>query len=212
MHPNVFCRARWHDGCKGQPFSSQTRPASVVPNTHSVLVVDDSDDDILLARHSIEKAGLDVHILACSCCEEAKAAFDRLLCQTTKPAGVVLDVKLGPESGFDLLGWIRSSEEFRDLPVVMASSSLFHSDIAEASRLGADGYIEKSSRGTALIEVVRCFVEPGRELANCHGNLLCAQQPCETGCWQRCAVRPAEERDPVPRFIERAPGRRQRLC
>lgn len=187
-------------------FVSQSPFASTVPHTRSVLVVDDSDDDILLARYSLEKAGLDVQVVACSCCAEAKAAFARVLRQPAPLAGVVLDVKLGPESGFDLLGWIRSSEELRDLPVVMASSSLFVSDIARAWRLGANGYIEKSSRGTGLIEVVRCFVEPDRNLASCLCNLLCPHQEEGTGAATCGVVHPPRGAGKVPGFVERIPG------
>ena len=64
-------------------------------------------------------------------------------CLSERPQLLLLDVKMPYLSGFEVLEWLSSHAEYRDLPVVMLSSSANESDIARALELGARDYLVK---------------------------------------------------------------------
>ena len=60
------------------------------------------------------------------------------------PNLTLLDLKLRPMSGLDLLRWIRQNPEFRSMPVVVLSGTANATDLNRAYELGIDAYIVKS--------------------------------------------------------------------
>lgn len=72
------------------------------------------------------------------------------------PTHVLLDVKMPRRSGLEVLKWIRSRPEFRDLPVTVLSGSELGSDMEEARGLGAE-YLVKPIEYVALLELVRSY-------------------------------------------------------
>lgn len=119
-------------------------------------MVDDSDDDHLLLQHALRKSGLAVEIVPFAKIEPARQALtDALRGARKPPIGVLLDIKLGGESGFDLLRWIRAQSELAELPVVIASSSTVPGDLEKARKMGASECVEKSSGNAQVLNAVR---------------------------------------------------------
>lgn len=73
------------------------------------------------------------------------------------PSLVLLDLNLGPFSGFEVLEWMRQQPAFRSLPVVIFSSSSRPEDKAKAAHLGALDYIQKPSSGLRFGEVIKAL-------------------------------------------------------
>lgn len=71
------------------------------------------------------------------------------------PRLVVLDLKLPRKSGFEVLSWIRSQDNLKNLPVVILSSSEHEADMKEALQLGASGYYAKPVSVAPLKEVIK---------------------------------------------------------
>ena len=63
--------------------------------------------------------------------------------QSEKPDLVVLDVMLPGKDGVTLLKLMKSSEEFRDIPVIMATAKGSEYDKIQSLDLGADDYLVK---------------------------------------------------------------------
>ena len=63
--------------------------------------------------------------------------------QSTKPELVVLDVMLPGKDGVELLKMMKASEEFRDIPVIMATAKGTEYDKIQSLDLGADDYLVK---------------------------------------------------------------------
>ena len=63
--------------------------------------------------------------------------------QSEKPDLVVLDVMLPGKDGVTLLKLMRESEDFRDLPVIMATAKGSEYDKIQSLDLGADDYLVK---------------------------------------------------------------------
>jgi len=63
--------------------------------------------------------------------------------QSEKPELVVLDVMLPGKDGVTLLGLMKQSEEFQDIPVIMATAKGSEYDKIQSLDLGADDYLVK---------------------------------------------------------------------
>ncbi len=73
---------------------------------------------------------------------DARSAVDRLAAGN-RPDLVLLDINFPEVSGMDLLEYLRRSEKWKDLPVIMLSSETADTIVDEAIAMGANGYIMK---------------------------------------------------------------------
>ena len=73
--------------------------------------------------------------------EDGDSFWDAL--QTQKPDLVVLDVMLPGKDGVSLLKLMKSSDDFRDIPVIMATAKGTEYDKIQSLDLGADDYLVK---------------------------------------------------------------------
>ncbi|MGF1974695.1 MAG: response regulator [Nostoc sp. CmiSLP01] len=67
----------------------------------------------------------------------------------------MLDLKLPRYSGFEVLSWLRNESNFKQLPVVILTSSEQEVDIDLAYTLGANSYLVKPLDTNTLLEMVR---------------------------------------------------------
>lgn len=73
--------------------------------------------------------------------EDGDTFWNRL--QSEKPELVVLDVMLPGKDGVTLLKMMKQTEEFRDIPVIMATAKGTEYDKIQSLDLGADDYLVK---------------------------------------------------------------------
>jgi len=59
---------------------------------------------------------------------------------------VLLDIKMPRSNGFDVLKKLRQNAKFKDVPVIMLSSSDDEADMFESFEMGASGYVVKPFR------------------------------------------------------------------
>ena len=107
----------------------------------SVLIVEDSVDDLFLLKRIFGKLRLEHQIQSV---QDGNAAI-RYLEDPTKPRPklMLLDLQLPKLSGFEVLSWVRGHSELRNLPVVILTSSSEPQDLRRAYALGANGYLVK---------------------------------------------------------------------
>ena len=65
-----------------------------------------------------------------------------------------MDVELPGKSGLEVLEWIRERPKFSRLPVVMLSCSTNPDHVNRAYQLGANSYLVKPTKFSALVELV----------------------------------------------------------
>jgi CheY-like chemotaxis protein len=124
-----------------------------------VLLVEDTDTDILLMRHVWCNAGVPNPLFAV---EDGQSAIDYLAglgrfadrLAHPLPCLVLLDLKIPYFSGHEVLQWIRQRATLNTLPVIILTSSSSDEDISRAYRLGANAYLEKPMGMTRLKELV----------------------------------------------------------
>jgi len=125
-----------------------------------ILHADDSEDDALLLHSAFQRAGLHNRILrVCNgqeavnyLCGEAPYS-DRLLYPL--PHLLILDLKMPLMDGFDVLAYLRNEPDFKELPVIVLSSSDDPLDREEARKLGARDYLVKPTKLENLVELLR---------------------------------------------------------
>ncbi len=102
----------------------------------SILVVDDHELNLKLAREILIARGYEVVVAACG--EEAvKVARDRRF------ALVLLDMQLPDMDGLEVLGRLRSLPETKHLPIVALTAQAMAGDRERFLAAGCDGYIQK---------------------------------------------------------------------
>jgi CheY-like chemotaxis protein len=108
-------------------------------NPRAILIVDDSDEEIMIVKRAIMKFRPDC--LVETACDGPEALL-RLQNGNT-PAMILLDLKLPGMDGIDILRFIRGRQEIRYTPVVILTSSILDSDIRAAYDAGANGFLHK---------------------------------------------------------------------
>lgn len=112
-----------------------TEPVSTPPAAY-VLVVDDDEGILRLARKSLERAGCRVAL-----CASAAAARERLAAGS--PDLLVLDYRLnGPETGLDLFRSLRAQGV--RIPAILVTGFTDESRVIEALRAGVSDVVPKS--------------------------------------------------------------------
>jgi two-component system, cell cycle response regulator DivK len=112
--------------------------ASVDPSKrlHSVLIIDDDDDNLLFAQYAVEYLGY--RATAVTSGAEAVAAS-----LSDCPDVILLDIVLKVGSGFDVLQQLRSQPHLVDVPIVAVTALVQPSDRAKITAAGFSDYLAK---------------------------------------------------------------------
>jgi CheY-like chemotaxis protein len=115
---------------------------------HTVLLVDDSEDDRLFMRRTLrQNPKLTIVWEACNG-EEAIAYLSgqAQFADRNKypfPEVLILDLKMPRKTGYDVLEWLQT-QVFRDLIIIIVSGSFLPEDVSKSFALGARAYHKKS--------------------------------------------------------------------
>jgi CheY-like chemotaxis protein len=138
-----------HHQTAAPPASGEAASAeSEVRFSGPVLIVDDEQDDVLFATRRIEELDLPRGVFAVTSGKELidylqgegpysdRAAFPY-------PRLILLDLKMPNMDGFEILAWMRSRPQYRDLHVIVLTGVGQWQHVARAYRLGACSFLTK---------------------------------------------------------------------
>lgn len=113
----------------------------------SVLVVDDSEDDVLLLSMTLQHAHIPWNIVAALADGEQAIQWLQGNYQTdSSPAHeldlLLIDLKMPRRNGFDVLRWVQANVPHRVTTAVFSSSCAV-TDVSRAREFGADFYFVK---------------------------------------------------------------------
>jgi CheY-like chemotaxis protein len=112
-----------------------------------ILLVDDSEDDLELARVALASNWPGCRIIAARDGVEAGDYLYRRRAyagrEPAQPVLVVLDINMPKVSGLELLKTVKSDPALKSIPVVMLTSSREERDIADSYNLGCNAYLVK---------------------------------------------------------------------
>lgn len=121
--------------------------------SHTILLVEDCPDDVLLTRLAFEQAEITYRLVVVSNGEQAVEYLkgegryvDRQ--QFPIPGPILLDLNMPRMTGFEFLAWLRQEPELKHLPVIVLTGSLNPADAEHAYQAGANCFLPKPTRLT----------------------------------------------------------------
>jgi CheY-like chemotaxis protein len=133
----------------------------------TVLLVEDSEDDMFLMRTAFERADFNVGLTEAHNGEEAIAylsgegAFaDRTAYPL--PAVMLLDLHMPHKDGFEVLAWARGRASLAGMSTVVMTASMRPEDVKKAFELGASSYLVKPLNLEDLVKMVSCMEQWSR--------------------------------------------------
>lgn len=112
-----------------------------------ILYAEDNQNDVELTLAAFEESNLANPI---DVVHDGEEVLDYLFYRNSYanrekiyPTFVLLDIKMPKLNGIEVLKIIRESEEYKNLPVVMLTSSQMESDIIKSYEIGANGFVVK---------------------------------------------------------------------
>jgi CheY-like chemotaxis protein len=124
-----------------------------------ILYAEDSLNDIELTLAAFQESKLANNV---DVVRDGEEVLDYLFYrgQYTKrkkiiPAFVLLDIKMPKMDGIEVLRIIRQSEEYKNLPVVMLTSSQMETDVINSYKLGANGFVVKPIDFSDFVKAIK---------------------------------------------------------
>lgn len=126
----------------------------------TILLVEDSPDDVDLTMRALDKNNISNRIVVCP---DGAAALEYLHDRgpdgeryaNPLPQVVLLDLKLPKVDGLEVLKVVREHKRTTLLPIVVLTSSKEEKDMVESYSLGANSYVRKPVSFEEFLEAVR---------------------------------------------------------
>ena len=109
-------------------------------NSITVLLAEDNHDHAELIKDIFEENAPQVQLLHAP---NGQDLIQQLSRQGVPPQLILLDIKMPRLDGLSTLKAIRSMQPYKNLPILMITTSSINSDITKAKQFGATGYLTK---------------------------------------------------------------------
>lgn len=124
-----------------------------IKSLHSILLVEDNEDDIFLIKRAFSKLGVS---FSASFVQDGQEAIE-YLSETDKtqypvPRWIITDIKMPRVGGLEFARWMKRSD-LHHVPIIIVSSSSQRQDVLDAYKAGACGYFVKPSHFDEMLEM-----------------------------------------------------------
>lgn len=122
------------------------------PSKVPILIADDDPEDRQLIKEALEESRLlnEIEFVA-----DGEALIEYLEKQQRLPGLILLDLNMPRKDGREALKEIKSHPRFKQIPVVVLTTSKAEEDIYRTYNLGVNSFITKPVTFTALVEIMR---------------------------------------------------------
>jgi CheY-like chemotaxis protein len=129
-----------------------------MPSQSLILLIDDSEDDLILVRRSFIKAGVLNPLMTVTSGDQAIAYLSGSgkyanRAEYPLPGLILLDIKMPGMDGFEVLRWVRNQPDLKTLRIVMLTSSDELRDMNQAYQLGANSFLIKPLDFERFVEI-----------------------------------------------------------
>lgn len=121
------------------------------------MIVEDNPTDVMIMREALEGAKILVELHAVADGVEALEFLRRMGPHKAMPRPdlILLDLNMPRKNGHEVLAEVKSNLEFREIPVVMLTTSQAEDDVAKAYANHVNCYIRKPVDFENFVQVVR---------------------------------------------------------
>ena len=119
--------------------------------TYRILVVDDMEENLLVAQHLLHLAGFETNTAV-----NGKDALDKF--EQWAPDLILMDIRMPVMDGYETTGRIKLTEKGKNIPVIAVSASLFEDEKAKAFSSDIQGYIRKPYRESELFGTIAALL------------------------------------------------------
>lgn len=128
----------------------------------TILLVDDSENDLILMRRAFQKAEFNIPLQEVHDGEEAIAYLkgEGLYSDRRRfplPVVMMLDLNMPRLNGFDVLAWVQTQPALKHLSVIILTASIRMEDVEESFDLGAHSFLVKPASMEKLVAMIRCL-------------------------------------------------------
>lgn len=122
-----------------------------------LLLIDDDQSDIYLARRALKKCRTPVQIQVARHGEEALSLLrhEESYEDARRPDLIFLDLNMPRMNGHEFLEAMKVDDDLKSIPIIVMSMSESDVDMFESYRLQANAYISKPIELEAFTEVIR---------------------------------------------------------
>ena len=120
-----------------------------------ILIVEDNDVDFHIAEIMLKKVLEKVTIYRCRNGEEAFSYLHNL--KTSFPNFILLDIDMPIMNGKEFLKAKLQNDSFKQIPVVVLSSSVWSEEKEECIKLGAEAFIEKPITVDSVVNTLKSY-------------------------------------------------------
>jgi CheY-like chemotaxis protein len=125
-----------------------------------ILVIDDDSEDMVIIREAMEMISADNVMLFAEDGEQALQLLDtRFVSDHNVPCLIVLDLNMPKMNGTQTLETLKADNRFRDIPVIIYSTSINPFEQAKCVNLGAHSYITKPVSLKESLETAQVFLD-----------------------------------------------------
>jgi CheY-like chemotaxis protein len=124
------------------------------------MLVENDENDIFFVQRALHHAGYVQPLIVANSGKKAVEYLQKAEVSDSipNPHIILMDIKMPGMDGFDVLRWIRENSLFRNLPVIMLSSSDAPSDMTKSRRLGIFKFVTKRIHYNDMLTALESFL------------------------------------------------------
>lgn len=136
-----------------------TRMSHMTDPTIEILLVEDSEPDILLTQEAFEDARVKNRLHVVRDGEEAMHFLRRAGQYETapRPDVILLDINMPRKNGLEVLREVKGDPNLASIPILMLTTSQAEEDVKSAYARHANGYVVKPVGFDNFLEAIRAF-------------------------------------------------------
>lgn len=130
----------------------QNRAQRVNVQDWRVLIVDDQNDNLTLAREALEFHGVTVQTAT-----NGKTGLQTL--ESFKPTFILLDLSMPEMNGWEMQKQVREDTRWDDTPIIALTAHVMSGDRSKVMKAGFDGYIAKPFSVATFVQRIQTILE-----------------------------------------------------
>jgi len=119
-----------------------------------ILLIEDNDGDILLTLEALEEFKIMNKVTVIKDGKKAIDFFETSPAKESIPDMILLDINLPKKSGSEVLHYIKTSNAYKQIPIIMLTTSSSEADITQSYKNYANCYITKPIDVTDFMKAV----------------------------------------------------------